>query len=78
MRPKLPPALRSLADAILSKTGKPGRPDTATRMAMDADFSRTNDHRHSAGLIREPMRAVDVLEELERLTKRPPQAPPTC
>jgi hypothetical protein len=29
--------LRSLVNAILGKV--PGRPDTATRMAMDADFS---------------------------------------
>jgi len=33
--------LRSLADAIAGKVpGKPDRLDTATRMAMDADFSR--------------------------------------
>ena len=31
--------LRSLANAILGKTGKPDRLDTATRMAMDVDFS---------------------------------------
>jgi hypothetical protein len=30
--------LRTLAAAIVGKTGKPGRVDTATRMAMDADF----------------------------------------
>ncbi len=30
--------LRSLSNAILEKTGKPGRLNTATRMATDADF----------------------------------------
>jgi hypothetical protein len=34
--------LRSLADAIAGKVpGKPDRLDTATRMATDADFSRS-------------------------------------
>jgi hypothetical protein len=37
MRRKLLPTLRSLANAILGKTGKPDRLDTATRMATDAD-----------------------------------------
>ena len=32
--------LSSLANAFLGTTGKPDRVDTATRMAMDADFSR--------------------------------------
>jgi hypothetical protein len=31
--------LRSLADKITGRTGKPSRLDTATRMAMDADFT---------------------------------------
>jgi hypothetical protein len=56
---------------MLGKTGKPDRFDTATRMAIDADFGEPNGHRHSAGLIREPMRAVDLLEEFERLIKGP-------
>ena len=34
--------LRALANAFLGKTGKPGHLDTATRMAMDADFSGIN------------------------------------
>ena len=38
MRPKMLSTLRSLANAILGRTGKPDRLDTATRMAMDADF----------------------------------------
>ena len=37
-RPKVPSTFRSLANAILGKTGKPDRLDTATRMALDADF----------------------------------------
>jgi hypothetical protein len=40
MRPILLSTLRSLANAILGKTGKRDRFDTATRMAMDADFIR--------------------------------------
>ena len=39
MRPKVLSTLRSLANAILDKTAKPDRLDTATHMAMDADFS---------------------------------------
>jgi hypothetical protein len=36
----MPTWLRSLVKAILGKVpGKTSRPDTATRMAMDADFS---------------------------------------
>ena len=41
--------------------------DTATRMTIDADFSK---RRNSA---REPAPEVDPLKELERLTKRPPE-----
>ncbi len=31
--------LRLIADRIMGRNGKPSRPDTATRMAMDADFT---------------------------------------
>jgi hypothetical protein len=52
--------LRSLADAIAGKVpGKPDRLDTATRMAMDADFSRSG---KGATPAREPVRKVDQLE----------------
>src|SRR5260370_41531404 len=34
----MPDLLRSLAAAITATTEKPGRVDTATRMAMDGDF----------------------------------------
>lgn len=60
--------LRSMADAILGKVpGKPGRLDTATRMATDADFS---DRNKSARQHRSrPAYDVDPIEELERLTR---------
>jgi hypothetical protein len=45
----------SVADAILGKTGKPDRLDTATRIAMDADFR----HREPTTPAREPARRVD-------------------
>ena len=48
--------LRSLADAILGKVpGKPDRLDTATRMALDADFSDRGEPMQPA---REPFRKV--------------------
>lgn len=57
--------LRSLANAILGKVpGKPDRLDTATRMAMDADFS---DRGERAPTLREPFRKVDQIEELRRI-----------
>ena len=66
----MPPWLRSLTNAILGKVpGKLDRLDTATRMAMDADFSDRGDYRR-ARIIREPMPDVDPLEELERITRR--------
>ena len=51
---KLLSTLRSLANAIFGKTGKPDRLDTATRMARDADFSRQR--RAASTLEREPAR----------------------
>ena len=59
--------LRSLADAIPGKVpGKPDRLDTATRMATDADFSRSG---KGATPAREPVRKVDQLAELECILK---------
>ncbi len=60
--------LRSMAYAILGRVpGKPGRLDTATRMATDADFS---DRNKSARQHRSrPADDVDPIEELERLTR---------
>jgi hypothetical protein len=74
--------LRSVIDAILGRIpGKTSRPDTATRMAMDADFSG-RDESMPAGLRRwrerddghlvKPDRLladVDPLEELIRVVK---------
>jgi hypothetical protein len=74
----MPTWLRSIVNAILGKVpGKTGRPDSATRMAMDADFSRREstppvpggrerDDRH---LVKptDPLANVDLLEELIRI-----------
>lgn len=59
--------LRSLADTILGRTGKTDRLDTATRMAMDADFSDRAERVERA--CQEPAPHVDQLEELERFLK---------
>jgi hypothetical protein len=56
--------LRSIADAILGKTGKPDRADTATRMARDADFCVRGE---GAPRRRAPPADVDPLEELQRI-----------
>ena len=68
--------LRSVVDSILGKVpGKTSRPDTATRMAADADFSY---HREPTPLGRErddghivrpgrPLADVDPLEKLIRV-----------
>jgi hypothetical protein len=61
MMPKLLSTLRSLADAILGETGKPDRLDTATRMAMEAEFSVRGEPPMSQP---EPERDVDPLAEL--------------
>ncbi len=60
--------LRSMADAILGRVrGKPHRLDTATRMAMDADFSdRSKPARQHRS---RPADDVNPIEELERLTR---------
>ena len=71
--------LRSVVGAILGRVpGKTGRPDTATRMAMDADLSyRRNrspswrerddqDLRKTPG----PLADIDLLEELIRIVNK--------
>jgi hypothetical protein len=76
----MPTSLRSLVKAILGKVpGKTSRLDTATRMAMHADFSargeptaaaqprrRERDDRH---LVKQagPLADIDLLEELIRI-----------
>jgi hypothetical protein len=57
--------LRRLAATITGKTGKPSRLDTATRMAMEADFSARPE---PARLRREP---EDPIDELKRLVAEP-------
>ena len=60
--------LRSLVNAFLGKVpGKAGRDDTGTRMWRNADFS--DDCRGLVGTDREPLPAVDPLEELDRLLR---------
>ncbi len=57
--------LRLFANAIFGRIpGKPGRLDTATRMALDADFS---DRREPATPPREPQRKVTPIEGPERI-----------
>jgi hypothetical protein len=66
--------LRSLANAGLSKTGKPDRLDRAARMAIDASF---RDRGGPTTLARATFCKVDQLEELERISpqkERPPKA----
>ena len=59
--------LRSMADAILAVPGKPGRLDTATRMATDADFSDRN--KPARQRRSRPADDVNPIEELKRLTR---------
>jgi len=77
MRPKVLSTLRSLANAILGKIGKPDRLETATRMALDADFSERFE---PSGSESELARNVDQIDELMRIvgepgTKAPPRPP---
>jgi hypothetical protein len=51
-------------NAILGKTGKPDRVDTATRMAQDADF---RGRREPASLKRESAQRIDAIDELMRI-----------
>ena len=64
--------LRALADAILGKTRKPDRLDTATRMAMQADFSEQRDPAKSAP---DPVPKVDPIDELLRIINEPGKRP---
>ncbi len=58
--------LRAIMNAMLGKVpGKPDRLDTATRMAMDADFSDRGEPSTSE---RAPSRCeVDQIDELRRI-----------
>ena len=71
--------LRSVVDAILGRVpGKTGRPDTATRMAMDADLSyrrelsRSRPERDDQRPLKtsDPLADIDLLEELIRIVKK--------
>ena len=64
--------LRSITDAVLGKTGKPDRIDTATRMAMDADFSRKGEPPTPE---REPAQKVDQIAELMRIVREQDKEP---
>ena len=56
--------LRSIANSIMGKTGKPSRPDTAMRMAVDADFTATRDAEPRGS--REPLAGASPIDELTR------------
>ena len=71
--------LRSVVDAILGRVpSKTGRPDTATRMAMDADLSyrrelsRLRPERDDQHLLKtaDPLADLDLLEELIRIVNK--------
>ncbi len=65
--------LRSIADAVLGKTGKPDRVDTATRMAMDTDFS---DRGELPTPEPESAQKLDQIDELIRIVGEQGNAPP--
>jgi hypothetical protein len=78
MRTKVTSALGSIVNAMLGKTRKPDRLDTATRMLMDAPEASgrpsTEGRRPPRPPIRrgaapEPRPAVDQLAELERILR---------
>ena len=74
MRPKVLSTLSSLANAFLGRTGKLDCVDTATRMAMDADFSSRGE---ASAPEREPERKVDPIHELMRIVgEREPERTP--
>jgi len=74
MRPKVLSTLSSLANALLGRTGKLDRVDTATRMAMDADFSARCE---PSAPERKPAPDVDPIEELMRIVgEREPERTP--
>ena len=57
--------LRAITNAMLGKIpGRRGRLDTATRMAMDADFS---DREEPASQKSEPAQKIDPIDELMRI-----------
>jgi hypothetical protein len=59
--------LRSVFNAILGRVpGRPGRPDTATRMAIDADFA---DRRQPTLRPRAPGRNETMATSLSRLRR---------
>ena len=71
--------LRSVVNAILGRVpSKTGRPDTATRMAMDADLSyrrelsRPRTERDDQHLLKtsDPLADIDLLEELIRIVNK--------
>ena len=64
--------LRSLANAFLGRSGKPDRVDTATRMALDADFSGRGEPSAPA---RDPAPDADPLAELVRIINEPGPEP---
>ena len=70
--------LRSFANSILGRTGKPSRLDVATRMAMEADF---NDRGEPSTQERAPMLKMDQIDELIRvlgeqgIEPEPPRGP---
>jgi len=74
----MPTWLRSVVNAISGKVpGKTSRPDTATRMAMDADFSDRREptpqgelrvrERDDGHLVKGMLADVEFLEELIRI-----------
>ena len=63
---------RDVALAVARKTGKRIGLDTATRMAMEADFSRKDEWPKPKA---EPARKVDPIDELRRLVDRLPPNP---
>jgi hypothetical protein len=57
--------LRAITHAMLGKVpGRRGRLDTATRVAMDADFSGRGE---PASQEREPAQKIDPIDELMRI-----------
>ena len=64
---------RRIALAIARKTGKSVGLDTATRMAIDADFSVLDDGTAPRS---EPQQDIDPLDELMRIVSDTPARPP--
>ena len=72
--PKLLSTLRSIANAILGKTGKADGSDTATPVELDADFRGRDE---PSTLEREPAQKVDPIDELKRIIGEQDTEPPT-